>query len=340
MSFDAITRYLTEPSIPYGEQAAIESALGHAERDQFALKPYLDLLDSAVAAGKNNTILLSRLTELYLIAAPLVPSDLVCFYPERYITDPFYASTVINFYVRWLQKAADNAQKYSWEAVEPAVRQWMAQFGQKSDEGDAENEQNGPADPTELALLICAVSHCRPQYAAANAQTFKYAPSQLDFCDPVHINLLARYNPAALSRADCDTILQLPLLAQKYFSVLLMMVADPNTFGALLPSLLSQKLSRLTHDYLYRLLAQMASFDHSATFLLKSLPSMVSDFLVSQLPIHDKEIFVLKRETLHGLLQRDVGMWREQMVATYSQMVNGKTFRHVEPSVAVEDMHG
>lgn len=335
MSFEATTKYLTDPKWPLEEISKFEYAVGLSPTSQFVQKPYLDLFSHAKSASRSNAILLSRLLDLYLITGPPLPSELISFEPDSSIDDPFYPITVLSFYTRWVQRSDSNTNQYLWESVKPAIEKWMKKFSDNTDEDQ-------DLYISELVNLIAAVSYAQPAYA--QDQTTKYGWFSPDFLDPTsidhHILFLSKFNPDAIPEDPGYQILGLLLLLTKrYFPILLNMILSSKTFEILKITLLSQKLSRLSYDFLYQFLVQSTRFPYSADYLLNLLPSMVSDYLVS-LPsaISDPEIWNLKKEALHNLLgHSDLGMWEDKITSTYTLMVNGKNVKDIEPTVDIMD---
>jgi hypothetical protein len=335
MSFEATTKYLTDPKWPLEEISKFEYAVGLSPVSQFVQKPYLDLFSHAKNTARSNAILLSRLLDLYLITGPPLPSELVSFEPDSSIDDPFYPITVLSFYTRWVQRSDSSTNQYLWDSVAPAIEKWMNKFNDDTDE-------DRDLYISELVNLNAAVSFAQPAYA--QDQATKHGWFAPNFLDPTsvdyHILFLSKFNPDAIPEDPGYQTLDLLLLyTKRYFPILLNMILSPKTFELLKSSLLSQKLSRLSYDFLYQFLAQSTRYAYSADYLLNLLPTMVSDYLVS-LPsaINDPEIWNLKKEALHNLLlHSDLGMWEDKVTSTYKVMVNGKNIKDIEPAVDIMD---
>lgn len=336
MSFEATTKYLSDPKWPIEETTRFEHALSFSEPSQFNQKAYLDLFGSAKSIAVKDAIILARLLDFYLISGPQIPSEYFDFGPNPSVGDPFYPITVLSFYTRWVQKCKTNPDQYLWGLVEPYVKQWVQKFN-ISDEGDGDRDLY----ISELVNLIASVSYTQPEYATQLAVHNNWFLVQ--FLDPSaydhHVQFLSKFNPSAIPETGIPLLTELSLFTKRYFSITLNMILSQRTFESITEEVLSQKLSRLSYDLLYQFLHQCSRFEYSANFMLQLLPSMVSDYLVN-LPsaISDQEIWNLKKSTLHNLLLlSDLGMWEDKVTSTYATMVNGKNVRDIIPTVDVTD---
>lgn len=127
------------------------------------------------------------------------------------------------------------------------------------------------------------------------------------------------------------------------FESLLHMINDEEFFDILTKTTLNtETLNKLPQDRLFRVLRQISLHDYATKYLLNSLPSIVSSFLI---PVDrgmvNLEVWKLKNDALISILTErlvDLGVWTDELKRSLYEMQNGRRINGVDPTVEVTDM--
>lgn len=160
--------------------------------------------------------------------------------------------------------------------------------------------------------------------------------------------LLSTFNPRILFEVSPDIYSQvlsdLRLLSnEKYFQILLNLIASPDFFDQLKSSYFdSTTLSNLSLDQLYQILVTFSQYTHSKRYFFNDLPIIINTKVLNT-TILNNDLYKLQVEILQNLLLPDSNLsqelefWKSDLQKHLKLLKYGKTFKDIVPQVDVLD---
>lgn len=338
-----LERVLSSVDAPVGVVSDTETVvLVLLERPDFE-PPILLLLKIKDSHVDNDATLLSRYLNvaLSLVKANIsVGTALACFDMHRILrddTDPFVAHLLCDFY-------SEVVGIPEFGVIKDPVAQCIQYF--------AENRKNHETDifaDSALAFLLGKLTHCKPAREWIE-QTVLELPSLVTFDfsveDETLIFCLCNLEVIPHKKEYFENFGEwnIELMSLPKFRCILHLMSNAEFFELLVSSgkLTNSTLSKLPKNLIYEFIATTTSKDYTSEYLLHELPNIVLTYLIANdNSIVNPEIWNWKSQALQALLMYrkvDLGVWKDGLRQSYSEMLNGRNVRNAQPQVDVKDM--
>ncbi|KAF5210981.1 hypothetical protein E0198_002271 [Clavispora lusitaniae] len=252
-----------------------------------------------------------------------------------HLVDPLLAPIVIDFYARLVRRIP-------LYGIRHPVARCMVHLAHRRQV----RCYNAALDPP-LSALFSSLSACGSTVPVSRAFLIRL-PALADFDFSAHHDVLAFCLLDLAVIPDKDTYFSdhfsawhLARVPYPRFHCLLHLIDNVDFFALFAKAWLSDAIvAALAPPRVYELVARLALYDHSASVMLEKLPLAVDTYLAQpDRSLVNPDLWSLKRDALHHLLfnrSLDLGAWRQPLTASYSEMVNGRKVRAIDPQVAVE----
>ncbi|EGV65136.1 DNA mismatch repair protein [Yamadazyma tenuis] len=280
---------------------------------------FKELFANAKTSG--DSVLISRLLDLMVVLAPAVQFDLG--FPIG--GDVLLDLLKIDFY----QNLINKENTHIFEAISTPVNRILALYNTRTTDAEIESFL-----ATEIANLIASITFAFPDWELPGLKSYNL---YLDLASDVL--LLSKINPAKFDDDLLEFVVDYSLFSTKYFRILLNLVKSQKALHFLVQhdKITASLIKNLSLDMLFDLLVELTSTDFGVHYLLNSLPSIVTDFIINDSAI-SSDVYIAKLEVFEHLLfqDHDLTIWNDQLVDAYKLMKNGRNIRH-EARVEIAD---